>query len=61
LPLMVFLLLSFQYQFKDKYFDAANLRLPLGRSPSEEFLLFNEVYRPESCIYKRRYIFLQHL
>ena len=27
---MVFLLLSFQYQFKDKYFDAANLRLPLG-------------------------------
>jgi len=47
LPLMVFLLLSFQYQFKDKYFDAANLRLPLGRSPSEEFLLFNESLQPE--------------
>lgn len=37
---MVFLLLSFQYQFKDKYFDAANLRLPHGVPSADEYLRF---------------------
>lgn len=35
-----FPLLSFQYQFKDKYFDAANLRLPHGVPSADEYLRF---------------------
>lgn len=38
---MVFLLLSFQYQFKDKYFDAANL---MGKAKQSVFFsIFRKV------------------
>ncbi|MDC2643902.1 hypothetical protein, partial [Bacteroides ovatus] len=46
---MVFLLLSFQYQFKDKYFDAANLRLPHALHTTPPLLLY-ALIRPVSTV-----------
>ena len=44
---MVLVLVWFEYELKDKYFDGGNVRLGVGGWGREEFLLFNESLEAE--------------